>query len=95
MYKPTSHYNDTPIHQNRFLGYYVHRPIPPHKWDREFTLTEYRYVHRPDLLAADLYGDDRLFFVIPIRNEFQDLYFDLEYGIKIIIPHPNYVRSLF
>lgn len=78
----------------RFLTYYVHRPVPPHEFDSTFTINDERYVRRPDNLAEDVYGDDNLWWVIPVRNGFQDPVFDLKMGTRLIIPHPAVVRAL-
>ena len=79
---------------NRFLTYYVHRSIPPHELDSVITLNDETYVNRPDLLARDLYGDEDLFWVIPLRNGLQDPVFDLKLGELLVVPHPSFVEEL-
>ena len=79
---------------NRFMVYYVHRIVEPHSLDTVIELTDERYVRRPDILANDLYGDPDLFWVIALRNGFQDPVFDFKRGQLLIIPHPSYVRSI-
>ena len=93
VYPSESPYNLTRI-VGKYLTYYVHRSIPPDPSDRVSILDNGRYVFKPENLAFDLYGDERLWWVIPVRNGFQDPIFDLTFGRDIIIPDPNRVRSL-
>ena len=79
---------------NRFLTYYVHRTVPPHRLDTNIVLNDERYVNRPDLLARDLYGNEDLFWVIPVRNGLQDPVFDLKLGEPLVVPHPSFVEEL-
>ena len=92
-YLPESPYALTPL-VGRYMTYYGHRQIAPHPMDRLAVIDYERYVHRPDLLALDIYQTEDLFWVIPVRNGLQDLIFDLEMGTEIIIPDPAYVRSI-
>lgn len=92
-YRPESPYAATPI-VGRYLTYYVHRRIAPHPMDRLGIIDYERYVHRPDNLGLDLYGSEDLWWIIPVRNGFQDLIFDLEMGTEIIMPDPAYVQSI-
>lgn len=78
----------------RFLTYYVHRPVDPNELDQVIQIVDPIYDRKPDLFAADHYGDDDLFWVIPVRNGFQDPVFDFRVGRTIIFPHPSYVRDL-
>ena len=55
------------------------------------------YKQRPDLLAYDLYGDPKLWWVFAIRNPnvIQDPIYDFEPGVTIYIPQKqNLVASL-
>ena len=90
-YEQVSPFGFTPI-INRFMVYYIHRPIPPNNLDTVIRLDDERYVHRPDLLATDVYGDPDLFWVIAVRNGLQDPIFDFKLGELYTIPHPSYVR---
>lgn len=92
-YDSKSPYTYTSI-VSRFMLYYVHRSVPPHQLDKITELNNERYVNRPDLLAADIYGDEDLFWVIPVRNGLQDPIFDLTYGRALFIPDPRYVDTL-
>ncbi len=93
LYPPESPYNLTKI-AGKYLTYYTHRQIPPDFTDRVTTLNNGRYVFRPDLLAFDIYGDENLWWVIPVRNGFQDPVFDLSFNRDLIIPDPERVRRL-
>lgn len=92
-YTPDSIYALTPI-INRYLVHYVHRSVPPHHLDTIITINNERYTHRPDLLATDMYGNPDLFWVFAVRNGLQDPVFDLKFGMRLIIPHPSFVRTL-
>jgi hypothetical protein len=47
-----------------------------------------KYENRPDLLAYDLYGDSRLWWVFAVRNPsvIKDSIYDLVSGVSIYIP---------
>lgn len=92
-YPPESTYNLTRL-VGKYLTYYVHRPVRPDPTDRVSIINNGRYVFRPDLLAFDLYGDEKLWWVIPVRNGFQDPVFDMTFGRDIIIPDPERVRQI-
>ena len=92
-YPPESPYNLTRI-VGKYLTYYVHRPVLPDPSDRISVLNNDRYVYRPDLLALDLYGSEQLWWVIPVRNGFQDPIFDLTLNRAIVIVDPARVRSI-
>lgn len=92
-YSKSSPYGVTPL-TTRYMTYYVHRSILPDRRDRLFILNDQRYHHRPENLAVDIYGDEDLFWVIPVRNGLEDPVFDMKFGMEIIIPHPEYIRTL-
>jgi hypothetical protein len=54
------------------------------------------YEYRPDLLAFDLYGDARLWWVFSQRNPntLKDPYFDFVTGLEIYIPKLEYLREI-
>jgi hypothetical protein len=70
-----------------FLEELAIRPIPADKDDSDYVV-ETRYRHRPDLLAYDLYGNHRLWWVFAQRNMsiIKDPVYDLEPGLIIKIP---------
>ena len=92
-YPSESPYNLTSI-VSKYLTYYVHRPVRPDLTDRVTILNNERYVFRPDLLAFDLYGNEALWWVIPVRNGMQDPVFDLTFGRDLIVPDPTRVRNM-
>ena len=65
-YDATSPYFTTGYSQF-FLDVMVNRPFPKESDDVLFTLNQ-TYQYRPDLLAHDLYGDARLWWVFYQRN---------------------------
>ena len=92
-YEQESPFGVTPI-IGRFMVYYIHRIVEPHALDTVIELNDERYVHRPDILANDLYGDPDLSWVIAARNGLQDPIFDFKKGGLYTIPHTTYVRSI-
>jgi len=88
IYNNTSNYANTTLN-NRYLEYYN----PPLKKEElsDLTLTiilQPKYNRRPDLLAHDLYGNSRLWwvFVHYNRDAIKDPIMDFQSGIKIIVP---------
>jgi len=65
-YDSTSPYYTTPFTQF-YLDKMVNRPIPMQNDDLTFTIN-LTYQYRPDLLAYDLYGSPRLWWVFYQRN---------------------------
>jgi hypothetical protein len=65
-YDATSPYFTTCYNQF-FLDVMVNRPIPAQSDDLSFVIN-LTYQYRPDLLAYDLYGDARLWWVFYQRN---------------------------
>lgn len=63
------------------------RPIPAEDDDILYTI-EPQYNHRPDLLAYDLYGSSKLWWVFAQRNieTLKDPVYDFEPGVKIYLP---------
>lgn len=65
-YAKTSPYYNTGKY-GAFLDVTQHRNIPKDASDVTFRINQ-TYKHRPDLLANDLYGDARLWWVFAQRN---------------------------
>jgi len=63
------------------------RPIPAETDDFLYAI-ENQYKHRPDLLAYDLYGDSKLWWVFTQRNMnvIKDPIFDFTPGTQIYLP---------
>ena len=88
IYPATSPYQNTDIVNKKFLDFMNYRPIPSLPSDVLYTITEV-YQYRPDLLAFDLYGDARLWWVFAVRNPNRlgpDPYFNFTAGTNIYIP---------
>lgn len=85
-YNRTSPWYNTPIVQN-YLGLLKIRPVSAEPDDPIYTI-EAQYTYRPDLLAYDLYGDAKLWWVFIQRNldVLQDPVFDFVPGVQIYIP---------
>jgi hypothetical protein len=63
------------------------RPVPAEQDDFVYVI-ENQYKHRPDLLAYDLYGNPRLWWVFIQRNMnvIKDPIYDFIPGISIFLP---------
>ena len=62
--------------------------------DQSYTI-ERTYAYRPDLLAYDLYGTPRLWWVFAQRNpnEIEDPIYDFRPGVTIQLPKPANVSK--
>lgn len=85
-YKNNSPYFQTSLYGN-FLDIMVNRSITKKSDDVLYAIDKI-YELRPDLLAADLYGDGALWWVFAIRNPnvLKDPVFDFRSGVQIYIP---------
>jgi hypothetical protein len=95
LYPSTSPYYQSDITNNQYLDVMINRPIPKLASDVFYTLPIV-YEFRPDLLAYDLYGDSRLWWVFAARNPNtlgNDPYFDFVAGIQIYIPNMNTLKQ--
>ena len=72
---------------NLYLELLDIRPVPAENDDILYTI-ENQYKHRPDLLAYDLYGNPKLWWVFVQRNMsvIKDPIYDFEPGTKIYLP---------
>ena len=85
-YSKSSPYNNT--RQNTlYLELLSIRPVPAEKDDFKYVI-ENQYRHRPDLLAYDLYGNPKLWWVFVQRNMsvIKDPIYDFEPGTTIYLP---------
>ena len=78
-----------------YLGIMNFRDIPVQKDDVLFVLTK-NYEHRPDLLAGDLYGDVKLWWIFAVRNKstIQDPIFDMTAGTAIYLPQLHTLKTV-
>lgn len=86
VYDKSSPYSSTT--QNRqYLELLDIRPVPAESDDFAYTI-EGQYTHRPDLLAHDLYGNAKLWWVFVQRNMevLRDPIYDFEPGVVIYLP---------
>ena len=90
-YSNTSPYFETP-QDAEFLGYFVPRTLTAELDDQEYTI-ERTYAYRPDLLAFDLYGTPRLWWVFAQRNpdQIEDPIYDFKPGVSIQLPKKDNV----
>lgn len=96
IYPATSPYYDTGVVNAKFLDFMVNRFIPRQPSDVYITLAEV-YQYRPDLLAYDLYGDPRLWWVFAARNPNAlgyDPYFDFVAGLQIYVPKLDTLKQV-
>ena len=88
-YAKTSPWSDT--RQNNFyLDLLEIRPVPAEADDFRYVI-ENQYRHRPDLLAYDIYGNAKLWWVFVQRNMsvIKDPIYDFEPGVVIYLPKKN------
>ena len=94
MYSKTSPYFKTNI-VNGYLDVMSFRDLPIERDDIAFTVTA-TYENRPDLLAYDLYKDEKLWWVFAVRNKrvIKDPVFDFKAGTKIYLPKMSTIRAV-
>ena len=70
------------------------RPVPSEADDVRYVI-ENQYRNRPDLLAYDLYGDPKLWWVFVQRNMdvIKDCIYDFEPGTVIFIPKKSNLQN--
>ena len=92
-YDSTSPYFETGYSQF-FLDSMVNRPIPKEDDDLTFTINR-TYQYRPDLLAYDLYGTPRLWWVFAQRNPnvIEDPIYDFTIGKTIQLPKMSNLKN--
>ncbi len=93
QYSRTSPYFNTT--QNEInLETFVPRPITSEDDDQSYTI-ERTYAYRPDLLAFDLYGSPRLWWVFAQRNpdQIEDPVYDFAPGVTIQLPKAANIRD--
>lgn len=85
-YSKSSPYSNT-RQNNLYLELLDIRPVPAEDDDYRYVI-ENQYRHRPDLLAYDLYGDAKLWWVFVQRNMsvIKDPIYDFEPGTVIYLP---------
>lgn len=68
--------------------------IPSEVDDIQFSITPL-YMHRPDLLAYDIYGDSQLWWVFAVRNKdvIRDPVYDFVPGQVIFLPKLETIKQ--
>ena len=91
----SSPYKSAQFTQSGALGMLNIRPVPAYLDDQLYEI-EPQYNHRPDLLAYDLYRDNRLWWVFGQRNLdiIEDFVYDIKTGTKIYIPQPDKIKTM-
>ena len=93
-YSIYSQYYTTGIAQGKYLDFWKQRPIPSRSNDVLFEINTI-YNLRPDLLANDLYGNSKLWWIFAERNPnvLKDPLGDFILGIKIFLPQKDLLFS--
>ena len=91
-YSQASPYSAT-RQNNLYLELLSIRPVPAEQDDYLYTI-ENQYNRRPYLLAYDLYGDSKLWWVFVQRNmeTIKDPIYDFVVGTKIYIPKESNLK---
>lgn len=89
-YESTSPWHNTTITNNQYLDFLQIRPVPAEDDDILYVVQP-QYAYRPDLLAYDLYGSQKLWWVFSQRNldVLKDPINDLVPGVEIYLPKGN------
>lgn len=82
-----SPWKNTKMTNGQFLDVLQIRPVPAEADDVLYEI-ETQYTHRPDLLAYDLYGSPKLWWVFAQRNMdvIKDPVYDMVAGTQIYLP---------
>lgn len=93
-YSETSPWYNTKFKGSEYLDFLTIRPVAAKSDDVLYTV-EPQYHHRPDLLAYDLYGTSKLWWVFAQRNMnvIKDPIFDLISGVEIYLPQGPALRT--
>lgn len=94
-YTRKSFLKNSEVIENRFLGF---NQLPRIKKTADDEIYEIGtgYDERPDLLAHQIYGDSKLWWVFALRNPdiLQDPIRDFKSGVSIILPSEYAIRLL-
>tara|TARA_X000000950_G_C13396638_1_gene450455 strand:- start:220 stop:522 length:303 start_codon:yes stop_codon:yes gene_type:complete len=93
-YTAQSPWHKTKVRNGQYLDVLSIRAIPAQPDDILYTIDE-QYTHRPDLLAYDLYNDQKLWWVFAQRNMdiIKDPVYDIEAGVQIYLPKGPSLRK--
>ena len=92
-YSNSSPYKST-FQNSLYLELLNIRAVPAEDDDFKYQI-ETQYTHRPDLLAYDLYGDPKRWWVFVQRNMnvIKDPIYDFEPGVTIYIPKKSNLKK--
>jgi len=81
--------------RNQYLDILSIRTVPEDGDDVVYEIQP-QYHQRPDLLAYDMYGDPKLWWVFAQRNmdSLKDPVFDFRSGLEIYVPKGSRLRQL-
>jgi len=93
-YNNNSPFSDTNLVDDQYLDILNIRPIPATGDDVVYTI-EVQYTHRPDLLAYDIYGNSKLWWIFAQRNpdSLKDPIYDFVAGLQIYVPQGPLMRE--
>jgi hypothetical protein len=95
-YSNASPWKNTPLGDGEFgLGYFQIRSVPGSADDSPYVIDP-QYNHRPDLLAYDLYGTPKLWWIFAQRNMdiLEDPIYDFESGVEILLMSASGVSDM-
>lgn len=94
-YNSRSPWRDTEIINSQYLDILEIRPVPASMDDILYAI-QMQYEYRPDLLAYDLYGDRRFWWVFAQRNMniIKDPVYDFVTGVEIYLPDARAIKEL-
>lgn len=94
-YDGNSPWGKTKIVNGQYLDVLSIRPVPAENDDILWTI-EPQYTYRPDLLAYDLYGSQKLWWVFAQRNIdiLKDPVYDFVAGTEIFLPKGRNIQGL-
>ena len=96
VYSQSSPWHNTPENESgEHMDLLRIRTVPASADDALYEV-EPQYNHRPDLLAYDLYGSPKLWWVFAQRNmdTIKDPVFDMQAGVQIFVPKGPSLRNL-
>jgi hypothetical protein len=93
-YAKSSPYFKTKFLESGELGVLEPREVPSSDDDALYTI-ESQYTHRPDLLAYDIYGSAKYWWVFAQRNmdTIKDPIYDFKAGISIYLPNESELKK--
>lgn len=95
VYGKDSPWGNTRIVKGQYLDFLSIRPVPAEGDDILYTI-EAQYTYRPDLLAYDLYGSTKLWWVFAQRNldTLKDPVYDMVPGVQIYLPKGDSLQKV-